>query len=90
MSPQKLLGHLLFMISVGYNKPMINRLSVGQLEKLSILFLNLAQGAFLAIIALPLFAKDPAIIDSIKSLTLGIIFTYLSLKTEKTKEVRSL
>ncbi len=64
------------------------QLSYYQLDKLSTLFLNLAQGAFLTVLALSLFANQYELLNAVKSLVLGIFFTYLTLKAEQRKGVK--
>lgn len=61
------------------------KLTIGQLDKLSTLFLNIAQALFIIAFAVSYFAENAELIDSIKSLILGLFFAYLALKAEKQK-----
>ncbi|MBA3724576.1 MAG: hypothetical protein H0W89_06875 [Candidatus Levybacteria bacterium] len=57
-----------------------------QLDKLSELFLDLAKGLFLAGIAVPVIATEISLLDSFKSMFVGLFLTYLSLRIVKLKE----
>ena len=61
-------------------------LTTGQLNKLSTLFLNIAQALFIISFAVSYFANGVDVIDAFKAFILGVIFTYLSLEAEKKRE----
>ena len=56
-------------------------LSAKQLDRLSELFMNLAVGMFLAAIVVQAIAVRPTILDSLRSIAVGLFFVYLSIKT---------
>jgi len=70
-----------------YVRSILVKLSSGQFERLSELFIDLAKGVFLATIAVPAVVREATILESIRTLMLGLFFTYLSLVAEKLKEV---
>jgi len=57
-----------------------------QLEILSELFIDLAKGLFLASLAVPVIAKEGTVLDSLRSVFVGIFSAYLSLKTIAIRE----
>jgi hypothetical protein len=61
-------------------------LTRGQLEKLSTLFLNIAQAFFILAFAVSYFAAGAEIINAIKAFLLGFMFTCVSLWAERKKE----
>lgn len=63
-------------------------LSARQLEKLSDLFMDIAKGLLLAAIAVPVIAKGATILESLKAMIAGLLFTYLSLKAIKLAEAK--
>jgi hypothetical protein len=60
-------------------------LTIGQLDRLATLFLNIAQAFFVLAFAVSYFATGAEIINAIKALLLGLFFASLSLKAEKQK-----
>ena len=62
-------------------------LTTGQLEKLSELFLDIAKGLLLASAAVPVFSSEITFLSSMKSVGVGLLFTFLSLKAIQLKEV---
>lgn len=62
------------------------QLTSGQIEKLSILFLDIAKGLFLGAFALPVFTNSDFFIF-MKTFIMGAIFTFFSLKLVELKEV---
>ena len=61
--------------------------SVGQLDLLSKLLINLAKGLFLAALAGPAISSKITILISLRSLILGVYFVCISLKLIEIKEV---
>ena len=64
------------------------RLSKGQLNKLSDLFMDIAKGLLLAAVAVPTLVKEATIFESIRSTLVGLFFVYLALKTTAIAEVK--
>jgi len=59
-----------------------------QLEKLSELFLDIAKGLFLASFVVPAISTLATLINSVKTVVVATLFTYMSLKiVEFKKEV---
>lgn len=64
------------------------RWSDTQLEKLSELFLDIAKGLFLASFVVPAVSSLATVINSVKTVAVAALFTYMSLKiVEFKKEV---
>lgn len=61
--------------------------TAGQLNRLATLFLNIAQGLFVTAFAISYFSNNAELIDAFRTFSIGIFFTFLSLYSEKHKEV---
>jgi len=63
------------------------RFNIEHLDKLADLFIDLAKGLFLAGLVAPAISSDITYLISLKSVCVGIIFLYFSLRIISYKEI---